>query len=159
MLLGFFEPWQHWFDNNVEEVGSVERVCVNLRHGYAGRVDLVAKLKNIGWCVVDFKTQKVKRSAIGKPTPAFYETWPLQLAAYQHALASMGDRMLSGLVSVVIDSAQPGPAHVKIWNAGGQENYFQTFQAALALWRYVKNYDPSVRTGESAGNPSIVLTA
>lgn len=156
-LLGFFEPWQHWFDNNVEEVRSVERVCVNLQHGYAGRVDLVAKVKDIGWCVVDFKTQKVKRSAIGKPTPAFYETWPLQLAAYQQALASAGDRMLSGLVSVVIDSAQPGPAHVKVW-AG--EDYFKKFQAALELWRYVKNYDPrSFRTGADGESPAMVLTA
>src|SRR5512133_495863 len=41
-LLPFFEDWQRWFDENVERMDCVEQVYVNLEHGYAGRVDMLA---------------------------------------------------------------------------------------------------------------------
>jgi hypothetical protein len=140
-LLPYFEAWQHWFDENVERIDCVEQVYVNLEHGYAGRVDMLAKLVNIGWAVVDFKTQKIKRSAKGDPKPVFYETWPMQLAAYQKAVLASTAKNLTALVSVVIDSAQPGPVHVKQWEQ--PEVYFRLFLAAAEMWRYVKGYDPT----------------
>lgn len=149
-LRGFFEPWREWFDENVLRVGCVEHVFVHPEHGYAGRVDMIALLKGGGgpalggcsgeyWAVVDFKTQKVKRSAKGEPKPAFYETWPLQLAAYRQAVLASGAKHVTGLVSVVIDSAQPAPVHVRRWT---EADYFGSFLAALALWKYAKGYDP-----------------
>jgi hypothetical protein len=108
-------------------------------HGYAGRVDLVAKVKGVGWAVIDFKTQKVRRNILCHPTPTFYETWPLQLAAYRNALTPCGTAEMPALVSVVIDSGHPGPVHIKVWKGSG---YFDAFVAAITLWRYVKNYDP-----------------
>jgi hypothetical protein len=143
-LMEHLRSWIEWFDTNVERVASLEQVFVNLEHGYAGRVDMVALLKGIGWAVVDFKTQKVKRSAKGAARPVFYETWPLQLAAYQEAVSKSGAKHITGLVSVVIDSVQPGPVHVKHWNTGRDEvqQYFWTFVSALGLWSYVKGYHP-----------------
>ena len=145
-LLNFLESWFQWFDTNVERVGSVEQVYVNRDYGYAGRVDMVALLRGVGWAVVDFKTQKVKRSAKGQPKAAFYETWPLQLAAYREAVLQGEAKDVKGLVSVVIDSAEPGPVHVKSWmdQMGGpiRNNLFGSFLAALELWKYVKGYDP-----------------
>jgi hypothetical protein len=96
--------------------------------------------------VVDFKTQKVKRSAKGEAKPAFYETWPLQLAAYRQAILASGAKDVKGLVSVVIDSVNPGPVHVKHWTpcGGPPVDYFGSFLAALELWKYVKGYDPRV---------------
>jgi len=149
-LREFLEPWRQWFDENVERIGCIEQVFVHPEHGYAGRVDMVALLRGIGWAVVDFKTQKVKRSAKGEPKPTFYETWPLQLAAYRQAVLASGAKHVTGLVSVVIDSSAPGPVHVKAWNGeqrsedGGQkaEVHFEAFKAALVLWKYVKGYDP-----------------
>jgi hypothetical protein len=140
-LLSFLESWFHWFDSNVERVASIEQVFVHHEHGYAGRVDMVALLKGIGWAVVDFKTQKVKRSTKGEAKPVFYETWPLQLAAYRQAIQANAARDVKGLVSVVIDSAQPGPVHVKHWQG---VDYFGSFLAALELWKYVKGYDPRI---------------
>ena len=86
----------------------------------------------------------MKRSAKGEPKPAFYETWPLQLAAYQQAILSNSAKDLSAIVSVVIDSAQPGPVHVKAWSEepGAGSKYFGAFLSAFELWRYVKAYDP-----------------
>jgi hypothetical protein len=144
--------WVSWFDANVERVASVEQVYVEHEHGYAGRVDMVALLRGGGasgsasgsatcpyWAVVDFKTQKIKRSTRGEAKPAFYETWPLQLAAYRQAILASGAKNVRGLVSVVIDSMQPGPVHVKHWDG---VDYFGSFLAALELWKYVKDYDP-----------------
>ena len=151
-LLSLFEPWRKWFDENVERIGSIEQTYVHHEHGYAGRVDMVALIKGIGWAVVDFKTQKVKRSAKGEAKPAFYETWPLQLAAYRQAVLASGAKNVTALVSVVIDSVQPGPVHVKQWT---DVDYFGSFLAAAALWKYVKGYDPvRPETGKSEGrNP------
>jgi hypothetical protein len=73
----------------------------------------------------------------------------LQLAAYRQAILASGAKNVTGLVSVVIDSAQPGPVHTKVWNAecrvqsGGQ--HFGAFVAAADLWRYVKGYDPRIK--------------
>jgi len=156
-LLAFFEPWRQWFDENVERVGCVEQVFVHSELGYAGRVDMVALLKGGGfhdsyWAVVDFKTQKVKRSAKGEPKPAFYETWPLQLAAYRQAVLVSGAKHVTGMVSVVIDSAQPGPVHVKGWDDA--DYLFGSFVAALGLWKYVKGYDP-VHPGLACDKPAL----
>jgi len=156
-LLAFFEPWRQWFDENVERVGCVEQVFVHSELGYAGRVDMVALLKGSGlhdsyWAVVDFKTQKVKRSAKGEPKPAFYETWPLQLAAYRQAVLVSGAKHVTGMVSVVIDSAQPGPVHVKRWDDA--DYLFGSFVAALGLWKYVKGYDP-VHPGLACDKPAL----
>jgi len=103
------------------------------------------------WAVVDFKTQKVKRSAKGEAKPTFYETWPLQLAAYRQAVLVSGAKHVTGLVSVVIDSTQPGPVHVKQWT---DVDYFGSFVAALALWKYVKGYDP-VHPGMTCERPAL----
>src|SRR2546422_6906760 len=54
---------------------------------------------DIGWAVVDFKTQKIKRSAKGAPKPVFYETWPLQLAAYRQAILERSEEHTSELQS------------------------------------------------------------
>ena len=164
-LREFFEPWRQWFDANVERISCVEQVFVNHEHGYAGRVDMIALLRGgcptgrsgVGgsatapsyWAVVDFKTQKIKRSAKGEAKPTFYETWPMQLAAYRRAVLASGAKNVTGLVSVVVDSVQPGPVHTKVWNGPcgrppGEETdeHFEAFLAALGLWKYVKGYDP-----------------
>ncbi len=168
-LRAHLEPWRNWFDANVERIGCIEQVFVHSEHGYAGRVDMVALLKSASggapyWAVVDFKTQKVKRSAKGEPKPVFYETWPLQLEAYRQAVLVSGAKNVTGLVSVVIDSSVPGPVHVKVWGEGRKsesgdrrsetEEYFGAFRAALALWKYVKGYDP-VDPQLGCGNPSL----
>jgi hypothetical protein len=140
LLREHLTAWVEWFHENVERVASVEQVFVHSQHGYAGRVDMVALLREIGWAVIDFKTQKVRRSLNGQAKPAFYETWPLQLAAYRGAILARGDVKNSlSLVSIIIDSAQPGPVHIKVWD---DTDYFSSFLAALELWKYVKGYDP-----------------
>ena len=45
-------------------------------------------------------------------------------------------------MSVVVNSVEPGPVHVKVW--GDSVSYFGCFLSALSLWRYVKDYEPGI---------------
>jgi hypothetical protein len=109
-------------------------------------VDMVALIRGVGWAVVDFKTQKVKRSAKGEPKPVFYETWPLQLEAYRQAVIHGTGKNVTELVSVVIASSERGPVEVKVWTKTPQmrERHFGAFLSAYAVWRYVNDYDPAL---------------
>jgi hypothetical protein len=44
-ILRLFEPVRGWIDEHVERVALVETVAVHSQCGFAGRIDLVAKLK------------------------------------------------------------------------------------------------------------------
>lgn len=151
-VFGFIKDWVRWFDENIERIDCVEQVVVHPTACYAGRVDMVAKIKDIGWCVVDFKTQKVKRSAKGAPKAAFYESWPLQLAAYREAINASTGKLVTGLVSVVIDSVEPGPVHVKVWPQN--IDYPKVFGAAYLAWKYIKCYSPN-EAALNAPNPEL----
>jgi len=64
-LYEWFKEYKLWFDQRITKVYEAETVLVNNQHGYAGTVDLIADHVQWGRCVIDFKTQGVKRQAIG----------------------------------------------------------------------------------------------
>lgn len=142
ILLAHIADWRRWFDENIERVDCLESVFVNRELGYAGRVDLIAKVKGLGRGVIDWKTQNIKRSAKGVLKPVFYETWPLQLSAYRMAALASLARPIDFTMSVVINSAEPGPVHVQMWSDLVMAKQFAAFKAALDLWKYVKDYNP-----------------
>lgn len=133
----FMVHWRNWFRAEVEEVYATEKCVVNLEQGYAGTLDLHCKLKGLGSAVVDFKTQNLKP---GKP-PAFYDEWLYQLAAYAKCVNA--DVVWPKLVSVVINSKEPGPVFCHQWD-DAQEGW-QLFNAAFDLWKYQKGFDPSIQ--------------
>ena len=143
-----FEPARLWIDDHIERVALVETVAVHSQLGFAGRIDLVAKLKPAGtWAVIDFKTQKMKPDKKGNYQATFYETWPLQLMAYFEALNHMGEcsRKLEDIASVVINSVEPTPVQVKVWPREEHDAYWQAFQAARELWCFSKSYRPQAQ--------------
>jgi len=145
-ILRLFEPVKLWIDEHIERIGLVETVAVHSEFGYAGRIDLVAKLKSTGtWAVIDFKTQKMKPDKKGVFQAAFYETWPLQLMAYFRALNHAGEcsRRLEDIASVVINSVEPTPVQVKIWPRDEHEPFWQAFHCARELWCFTKGYRPA----------------
>ena len=145
-ILRLFEPLKLWIDEHIERIGLVEAVAVHSEFGYAGRIDLVAKLKSTGtWAVIDFKTQKMKPDKKGVFQAAFYETWPLQLMAYFRALNHAGEcsRRLEDIASVVINSVEPTPVQVKIWPRDEHEPFWQAFHCARELWCFTKGYRPA----------------
>lgn len=140
-ILSLWEPWREWYSKNVLCIEALESVVVNHTIGYGGRVDMMAKVKDLGWCVIDFKTQKVPRNAKGIPKPNLYETWPLQLAAYAVPLSVDVGKDVDHIVSVVIDSVTPSPVTVHVWPTSIDEN-MAIFERVATLWRWLKEYDP-----------------
>ena len=152
-ILRLFQPMKLWIDEHIERIGLVETVAVHSDFGYAGRIDLVAKLKSTGtWAVIDFKTQKMKPDKKGVFQAAFYETWPLQLMAYFRALNHAGEcsRRLEDIASVVINSVEPTPVQVKIWPRDEHEPFWQAFQCARELWCFTKGYRPAATAALAA---------
>lgn len=145
-VLRLFEPVKHWIDDHIERIGLVETVAVHPQLGYAGRIDLVAKLRHAGsWAVIDFKSQRMKSDKKGHFTATFYETWPLQLIAYFKALEAAGEcsRRLEDIASVVINSVEPSPVQVKVWPREEHAACWQAFNCARELWCFTKNYRPA----------------
>ena len=133
-VYGWFKEYQPWFDQNITEVYQAETVLVNHKHGYAGTVDLVANHNLWGKCVIDFKTQRVKRSA------RFYETWIYQLSAYHQCIE--GD---TKCLSLVIDSKAPSEPVEKLWGTNEVEEGWSIFQLANQLYQQTKNYKPPMK--------------
>jgi hypothetical protein len=153
-VAALFEPVRQWFDSDVERIDCIERVVTHHEWGYAGRVDMVAKLKSTGgWALVDFKTQKVKRDAKGKAKPAFYDPWPLQLEAYRQAIIHSGrGKHPLDIVSLVISSVEPIPVMPRIWPREETPAYFRAFVNARHLWVWIKGYCPIASdSGEDSG--------
>ena len=145
-----FEPVRVWFDTDVERIDRVETVVAHHEFGYAGTVDLVAKLRSTGdWAVIDFKTQRIKRDAKGVVKPGFYETWPLQLEAYRQAiLHTCEGKQPADIVSVVIGSTEPVPVMPKVWPREELGAYWNAFVNVRNLWVFVKGYCPIQEGGE-----------
>ena len=140
-----FSPVKIWIDEHVERIGLVETVAVHPSLGFAGRIDLVAKLRSTGsWAVIDFKTQRMKPDRKGVPQPNYYDTWPLQLMAYFKALEAQGEcsRRLEDIASVVINSVDPTDVQLRVWPREEHESYWQAFKNARALWSFTKGYHP-----------------
>lgn len=150
-----FEP--HWeslkyWSKFCYKVHKCEEVVVNHEEGYAGRVDLICE-----WGdkheqtteVVDFKTRKFKK--VGRLIPDMpghathdephkvdsYDTDIIQLAAYAYAVF---DEPVAAR-SVYIDPAT-GALENKLWTPEEVEEAFEIFKNVLAIWRWMKNYDP-----------------
>lgn len=126
----YLKHLKDWAAENVEEVYRAEAVVVDPNLGYAGTLDLHCRLKGIGDSVLDFKTQGVKD---GKPT--WYKDWGLQLVAYKKALG-----VECVLVSIVIDSKEPGPIWCNQWDE--HDKLWDVFQSAMKIWCWQKNYYP-----------------
>lgn len=133
-ILQYVAGYEKWHRENIAEVISAEKSVVGAI-GYAGRLDLHARLKDGRVAIIDAKSQKLK----GKPKANFYIEWSMQLAAYADCLRQPGEP-LPLLMSVIIPSDVPGPMQVKIWDNG--EAALEAFHACFKLWCFDKNYAP-----------------
>jgi len=139
-IAAHFVPVKEWLDENVLAVDCCEVVLVNDAVGYAGRVDLIADIKGVGHCVVDFKTQNQKKDKKGNYKANCYESWPLQNVAYQRCAPLQTPH----IANLVINVAAPSPCHFELWPDAEQPRYWEVFNACFTLWKYQKNYDPTV---------------
>lgn len=119
---------------------DTERVVGNRSYGYAGTLDLECSLSKHGHAIVDFKTQRIRRSANGELKPIFYPEWSIQLAAYGACLLHPAMDNWPALISVIVNSEEPGPIYVKVWE--NPEKLFRVFINCFELWCWSKDYYP-----------------
>lgn len=137
----YVNPFIDWANEQVGEVIGSEVICGCEECGYAGRLDLVCVLKDVGFSVIDAKTQNVKRDKEGIKQPIFYPEWPRQLAAYAHTYGPhSGEYKIPEMVSVIIDSSEPGPVYVKKWD--NYLHHMEMFRHCLELWCDERGYKP-----------------
>lgn len=148
-----FDPVRTWFDADVERIDKVESVVAHHEFGFAGTVDLVAKLRSTGdWAVIDFKTQRIKHDSKGEVKPGFYETWPLQLEAYRQAILHTSEgRQPRDIVSLVIGSTEPIPVIPKVLPREELPAYWNAFVNVRNLWTFMKGYCPIQGKPEEVG--------
>lgn len=148
-------PFQAWCQGNlfVDDglCGAPETVVLNHGIGYAGRLDIPARLRDGSAALLDIKTQDVDQDAKGQPKPRFYDEWELQLAAYSRCIfadGSFAPPFPWRLLSVVIDRLKPG-CYVKEWTDAANpqvssERAYQAFVAAAKVWTYIKGGTPGI---------------
>jgi hypothetical protein len=147
-----------WYEANVGEVISRERVLLDGDLGIAGRCDFIAhgRGKFDGSLIIpDWKTQNVKKDGKGRKSPAFYESWPRQLAFYAVSFAKetgLFPDHLPTCISVIIDSNEPCDPFVKVWTKEQILDNYMDFLAGAYLWFSKRNYWP---VGKWNLNPSI----
>lgn len=134
-LVPYVEPTIRYLNQmNLEDV-DLEGVVVNHSEGYAGRVDLRARLNGLP-VIIDFKTRKTKEGE--KVTP--YEFQPMQIAAY--AMAAFGSLESAWGANLYISTTEPERIEVVSYKPNELRLEFEAFRHMCALWRYTKNYDP-----------------
>lgn len=148
-LLPWFTHISEWYEANISQPISQELVVVDNDIGVAGRTDLIAEGKGAltGRVIVDWKTQDVKTDDKGRKTPAFYESWPRQLAFYGSAYAkSVGlFPYMPTCVSLIIDSNQGGVVYPKVWSQEEILEAYEDFVFGAYRWFKVKKYWPTGR--------------
>jgi hypothetical protein len=131
----FLESFKAWAKASIEEVHAVEKVVGGKAWGYAGRLDLYCTLRVFGKTVIDIKSQNIKE---GK-SPIFYPDWVGQLAAYRDVVLDSTPRIMS----MVINSREPGPVWPMLWSPEETINGKKMFMNCYALWMLLNDYDPS----------------
>ncbi len=133
-------PWVdrfgRWHDSWISKVISQEKVLLDHDLGVAGRCDCIVELRNGKICLLDWKTQGVKKDDKGKKKPVFYPSWPRQLAFYSVAYAKETGTFpsLPTSISVVIDSNEPDDPFIKEWTSAQIVSAYQDFVAGAWLW-------------------------
>ena len=137
-ILPHFEKFVAWWNENVEEIYWTEQCLVG--DGYAGRGDLKARIKGHGVAIVDFKTRKQD----GRGKFASYDEDGMQLAAYREADMFLDDTgpPAEHCISLYINSGEPKPPVLKVWDQEDITRLHRAFLAAKDLWTLIKKYDP-----------------
>jgi len=139
-LAVYCQPVKNWFAEKGLEFIEAEKRLVNLKRGYAGMTDIIARGKAGQAAIIDWKTRKTREGQ--KVTP--YDWQPEQIAAY--AAAYWGEEaVLGGQVTganVFISSTEPGRLDVSSYDGSKIKESYEIFLKITDLWRYMKGYDP-----------------
>jgi hypothetical protein len=141
MVLPYVRAHQEWFMENIAEVIQTEYGVGCLELGVGGKIDLIGIHKDIGLVIPDWKTQNIKPDAKGRKKPAYYPSWIRQLALYSE-LYRRKTGQPSRVISIVIDSSEPGPCYHKLWGRDEQAWGLESEVANIVAWQKQKKYRP-----------------
>lgn len=130
-------PYVTWHRDNVEAVYYTEKVCIHRELGFAGRMDLKARLKGRGDAILDYKSRKHGGSD-GKL--AIYDENGIQLASYREA-DGVDNPKAEKCITVIIASDTPDVC-IHEWPASDVERFFEAFKSLLSYWQLMKKYSP-----------------
>lgn len=117
------------------EIVAAEKVLVNVREGYAGTTDLIARGPNGERAIVDFKS---KRTKPGKKIDLL-DSHMMQLAAYSKAYwGDEGDYC----ANLYISTTEPGRVELVDYTWIQMESAWRAFLCCRDLWVWTNNYDP-----------------
>lgn len=98
--------------------------------GFGGAVDLHSPQ-----VIIDFKTKEFDQSDIDNGKVKGWPEQGMQLAAYREGVGHPKAQR----INLFISRNNPGLIHAFYWDE--KDNHFETFKAALQLWKLIKNYD------------------
>lgn len=159
----FWPPFLEWFDSNIVEVIAVEKPTVCRQFGVGGKIDMIARHKEHGIIVCDYKTQGVKSVNLKRGTEkriTWYDSWIFQLALYSamfdiesqpadckevwaldtisEGLSALAPRCLS----VVIDSKEPGLVKEMLWPKEESDWGLHVSIDCIRVWQRKFKYKP-----------------
>jgi hypothetical protein len=118
--------WQDWLLAHRVEPVWIEQAVYHPTLGYAGTLDLVARVDGV-LALVDIKTSK-----------AVYAEYELQVAAYAHALAAMGhERVEVGYIVRLPKAVEPGAdVAVEVHPVPDLDAPMRVFGSLLPVWKW-----------------------
>ncbi len=133
----WFDEYAKWHEENVEDIVASEKVVVDHGIGVAGRLDKILVIKGVGRCVVDVKTQNLKKDDKGKKKVNWYDSWVRQLSFYAVCDAKETKSFPASIprcASLVIDSNEPERPFLRVWDEDLVHAAYK--QVVVAAWRY-----------------------
>jgi len=126
-----FETFDRWAESVALKPVLIERQVYSLQHGYAGTLDLLARVNGV-LTVIDFKTGA-----------RVYSEAHLQVAAYRAAMTEMG--YLPTAAMIVRLPKVVGDPEVEVQPVDGLDSLFQVFLAVKQLWAWMQVNDKPYR--------------
>jgi len=134
-LKQYVEPTMNYLATlNLKDIER-EGTVVNLKEGYAGRVDLLARYGNSN-IIIDFKTKKTTEGV--KVTP--FEFQATQIAAYAAAAFGTLDNCIGA--NVYISTTEAGRIETAVYDEDKLKQEYELLKNLTGVWRHLKNYDP-----------------
>lgn len=132
-------PVVNWMISNKIRVENPEKIVVNLKHGFAGTMDIPFRWKdNKGIGVIDFKSRKTKE---GEPCLP-YDEQPTQIASYAATYWSEEYLQYCWGANVYISTTEEGRVDLAMYKPAMLVAEYEMFGHLCAIWRHKNQYDP-----------------
>ncbi len=138
----YYDAYAKWHERNVSAVLLSEGTVVDNSIGVAGRFDKLIAHREYGTCLLDYKTQNVKKDDKGNKKPAFYDSWCRQLAFYSNTRMEMDKSGPITCINLVIDSNEACEPFEKVWSKDEIRSGLEDFMFAAYGFFKRKNFWP-----------------